>query len=61
MAQYDMQLQTTEPEEVAEFAIQGIRDERFWISPMSDKARAAFVARVDSILNKTTPTVPDVL
>ncbi|CAA0080231.1 Putative oxidoreductase SadH [Zhongshania aliphaticivorans] len=61
MAQYDMQLQTTEPEEVAEFAIQGIRDEIFWISPMSDKARAAFVARVDSILNKTTPVVPNVL
>lgn len=61
MAQYDMQLETTEPEEVAEFAIQGVRDDVFWISPMSDKARAGFVARVDSILNKTTPTVPNVL
>ena len=61
MAQYDMQLETTEPEEVAEFAIQGVRDDVFWIAPMSDKARAGFVARVDSILNKTTPTVPNVL
>ncbi len=61
MAQYDMQLQTTEPEEVAEFALQGLRDETFWISPMSDKARAAFIARTQSILERTTPTAPNVL
>ncbi|NKI16181.1 SDR family NAD(P)-dependent oxidoreductase [Spongiibacter sp. KMU-166] len=61
MAQYEMTLQTTEPEEVARFALDGIRAEKFWISPMSDKSRAAFVARTDSILQGTTPTVPDVL
>lgn len=61
MAQYDMTLQTTEPEEVAQFALAGIRAEKFWISPMSDKSRAAFIARTDSILQGTVPTVPDVL
>ncbi len=61
MAQYDMTLQTTEPEEVAQCALAGIRAEKFWISPMSDKSRAAFIARTDSILQGTVPTVPDVL
>ncbi len=61
MAQYDMELKTTEPEEVAEFALQGIRDEKFWITPMSEKSRAAFKARVEGILNGITPSAPNVL
>ncbi|WP_022958031.1 SDR family NAD(P)-dependent oxidoreductase [Spongiibacter tropicus] len=61
MAQYDMELKTTEPEEVAAFALNGIRAEKFWISPMSEKSRAAFVARTQSILEGTTPTPPNVL
>lgn len=61
MAQYDMDLQTTEPEEVAETAIQGLRDEKFWITAMTDKSRAAIQERIESILSGTTPTAPDVL
>ena len=61
MAQFDMELQTTEPEEVAEFALQGIRDDKFWITPMSEKSRAALRARIDGILNGENPTPPDVL
>jgi NAD(P)-dependent dehydrogenase (short-subunit alcohol dehydrogenase family) len=61
MAQYDMELKTTEPEEVAEFTLQGIRDEKFWITPMSEKSRAAFKARVEGILNGITPSAPNVL
>ena len=61
MAQYDMELKTTEPEEVAAFALNGLRAEKFWISPMSEKSRAAFVARTQSILEGTTPTPPNVL
>ncbi|WP_374960902.1 SDR family NAD(P)-dependent oxidoreductase [Spongiibacter tropicus] len=61
MAQYDMELKTTEPEEVAAFALNGIRAETFWISPMSEKSRAAFIARTQSILEGTTPTPPNVL
>jgi len=56
-----MELQTTEPEEVAEFALQGIRDDKFWITPMSEKSRAALRARIDGILNGENPTPPDVL
>lgn len=61
MAQYNMELQTTEPEEVAEFALQGLKDEKFWITPMSEKSRAALQARVEGILSGQNPTPPDVL
>jgi NAD(P)-dependent dehydrogenase (short-subunit alcohol dehydrogenase family) len=61
MAQYDMTLQTTEPEEVAEFALNGIREEKFWITPMSEKAQKALKNRVDGILNKENPTPPNIL
>ncbi|MBD2858771.1 SDR family NAD(P)-dependent oxidoreductase [Spongiibacter sp. KMU-158] len=61
MAEYNMELQTTEPEEVAATAIQGIRDEKFWITAMTDKSRAAMQERIDNILNGKTPTAPDVL
>ncbi len=61
MAQYDMKLETTEPEEVAATAIQGIRDEKFWITAMTDKSRAAIRERTEGILSGITPTAPDVL
>ena len=61
MAQYDMELKTTEPEEVAAFALNGLREETFWITPMSEKSRAAFIERTQGILNGVTPTPPNVL
>ncbi len=61
MAEFDMTLETTEPEEVAAFALQGIRDETFWITPMSDKGKVALRARMEGILSRTNPTPPDVL
>ena len=61
MAQYDMELKTTEPEEVAAFALNGLREDKFWITPMSEKSRAAFIERTQGILNGVTPTPPNVL
>ena len=61
MAQYGRELKTTEPSEVAEFALQGIREDRFWIAPRTEKAKIAIRERVDNILNGITPTAPDVL
>lgn len=61
MAQFDMELPTTEPEEVAEFAIQGIKDEKFWIMKNTDKSRQAMQDRFDGIMNGTNPTPPDSL
>lgn len=61
MAQFDMTLEITEPKEVAEFALQGIRDETFWITPMTDKSKDAVRARMEGILTRTNPTPPNVL
>lgn len=61
MSQYDMQLETTEPEEVAAFALNDLRQGKFWLTRMSDKSRAAFRERVEGILSATTPRAPDVL
>lgn len=61
MREYNMELQTTEPEEVAEFALEDLRQGKFWLLRMSDKSRAAFEQRCQGILNATNPTAPDVL
>ena len=61
MAQYGQELKTTEPEEVAKHAIEGIRADKFWISPRTEKATLAFKERVESILTGKTPTPPNVL
>lgn len=61
MSQYNMHLETTEPEEVAEFALADLRKDKFWITRTSDKSRAAIQQRTEWILSATTPTAPDVL
>lgn len=61
MAQYGRELQTTEPWEVAEFALKELREDKFWLNPTSDKSKEAFRQRVASILDRTDPTPPDVL
>ena len=61
MRQYNMELATTEPEEVAAFALEDLRQDKFWITRMSDKSRAAFQRRVEDILAARTPTAPDAL
>lgn len=61
MKQHGMELKTTEPEEVAHHAIDGIRADKFWISPRTEKATLAFKARVESILTGATPTPPNIL
>ncbi|MGI9276082.1 MAG: SDR family NAD(P)-dependent oxidoreductase [Endozoicomonas sp.] len=61
MAQYGRELKTTEPSEVAEYALQGIREDKFWIAPRTEKSKIAIRERVDNILNGVTPSAPDVL
>ena len=36
MEQFGMELKTTHPDEVAQTALQGLRNEQFWISPMNE-------------------------
>ncbi|WP_419534603.1 hypothetical protein [Endozoicomonas sp.] len=40
---------------------QSFRESTLWITPMSEKSEEAFKSRVNSILERTTPVVPDVL
>jgi NAD(P)-dependent dehydrogenase (short-subunit alcohol dehydrogenase family) len=48
----------TEPEEVAEYALAALREDRFWILPPSAEADARVRARLESILARTDPPLP---
>lgn len=56
MAQFDMELETTHPDEVAEMAVKGIEEDKFWIKIMTDDGIAKMRARLDMILADETPT-----
>ena len=51
-------LVTTHPDEVAQTAIQGLRDNQFWIAPLNQSARQKIRARFDSILNRSELPIP---
>ncbi len=48
-------MQLTEPEEVAEHCLQGIREGRFWILPESESNDAKFRERTENILARENP------
>jgi NAD(P)-dependent dehydrogenase (short-subunit alcohol dehydrogenase family) len=60
MEEFGMELKTTHPDEVAQTALQGLRDEKFWISPMNQDTEAKIQARMDSIMTRTNPVAPSV-
>jgi NAD(P)-dependent dehydrogenase (short-subunit alcohol dehydrogenase family) len=60
MEEFGMELKTTHPDEVAQTALQGLRDEKFWISPMNQDSEAKIQARMDSIMTRTNPVAPSV-
>jgi len=49
----------TEPEEVAELALEGIRAGRFWILPESEAGDERVRARMEGILARRNPVLPD--
>ena len=51
-------LVTTHPDEVAQTAIQGIRDDQFWIAPLNPGTRERVRARFDSILDRSELPIP---
>lgn len=51
--------QLTEPEEVAELALEGIRAGRFWILPESEAGDERVRARMEGILARRNPVLPD--
>lgn len=48
----------TEPEEVAEACLEGIKSNQFWILPASEASDGKLRARTDSILARTNPVLP---
>ncbi|MDG2471506.1 MAG: SDR family NAD(P)-dependent oxidoreductase [Pseudomonadales bacterium] len=58
MEQFGMELKTTHPDEVAQTALQGLRNDQFWISPMNEDTEAKIKSRMDSIFNRTNPIAP---
>jgi NAD(P)-dependent dehydrogenase (short-subunit alcohol dehydrogenase family) len=53
-----MRFAVTEPEEVAEYAFEGIRSDQFWILPPSQQTDAAVRNRLEGILARRNPGQP---
>lgn len=58
MESYGAELITTHPDEVAQTALQGIRDNQFWVMEWNPQTRAKVEERMQSILNRTNPVPP---
>lgn len=48
----------TEPDDVAQTCLQGIRNNQFWIRPNTEQHQDMIKARFDSLLNNTNPVLP---
>jgi len=57
MEQAGIKVELTTPEEVAETALQGIRNNQFWILPLTEAIENAIQARHDSIMQRTAPPI----
>ena len=53
-------MQLTEPEEVAQTCLEGIRNDQFWILPASDIQDRKVTTRTESILARANPVLPPV-
>lgn len=51
-------IQLTEPAEVAQYTLEGIRNDQFWILPPSESQDARVRERCDSILQRKNPDLP---
>ncbi len=60
MEAFGTKLTTTHPDEVAQTALQGVRDGKFWILPLNPGTEARIKERMDSILNRTNPPIPTI-
>ena len=60
MSSMGIEMETTEPEEVASFCLSQIKLGNYWINPISEKSEQAFRDRVDSIVNRTDLPNPNI-
>ncbi len=55
-----IEIETTEPEEVASFCIDQIKNQKYWINPVNDKSEQAFKDRVESIITRSDLPNPNI-
>ena len=60
MSSMGIEMETTEPEEVASFCLSQIKLGNYWINPISEKSEQAFKDRVDSIINRSDLPNPNI-
>ena len=60
MSSMGIEMETTEPEEVASFCLSQIKLGNYWINPISEKSEQAFKDRVASIVNRTVLPNPNI-
>ena len=54
-------LKTTKPDEVAEFCLEGILKDNYWLLPQNQDSETAYKAYVQSVLKKEKPSPPEIL
>ena len=60
MSSMGVEMETTEPEEVASFCLAEIKKSNYWINPVNDKSEQAFKDRVQSILTRSDLPNPNI-
>ena len=60
MSSMGIEMETTEPEEVASFCLTQIKNEKYWINPFNEKSEQAFKDRVESIISRSDLPNPNI-
>ena len=53
------ELQTTHPDEVANFCLEGIKKNQYWLLPYNQDSDKSYKDFVESLLSRTNPNLPD--
>jgi NAD(P)-dependent dehydrogenase (short-subunit alcohol dehydrogenase family) len=60
MSSMGIEMETTEPEEVASFCLSQIQEGKYWINPINEKSEQAFKDRVESIISRSDLPNPNI-
>jgi len=60
MSSMGIEMETTEPEEVASFCLAQIKEGNYWINPINEKSEQAFKDRVESIISRSDLPNPNI-
>ncbi|MDB2370631.1 SDR family NAD(P)-dependent oxidoreductase [Gammaproteobacteria bacterium] len=60
MSSMGIEMETTEPEEVASFCLDQIKKDKYWINPINEKSEQAFKDRVESIITRSDLPNPNI-